>query len=185
MLIKSINSTVLDKAVSTSGKYTSFLVSNSSTLYILVIKDTKLCKVVEISNKRAWEDWKASLQSPAQEEEPTMAEEIGRLLPRLPHEPVLKTRPRGARIFVRPIQPVDEVTARAEAAGIIPVVDERHKPRPTTGIVVAIGEDPLAQELYHLGDIVVYGAYAGDVIMEDGQEYRALGLHEIIGVRSS
>jgi len=94
--------------------------------------------------------------------------------------PMLKWKPKGARINVRDITPVDEVTARAEAAGIIPVIDDAHKPRPTTGIVLAVGEDPLAQELYKVGDLVMFSPHAGNTFMVEGQQYRNLELHEII-----
>ena len=96
---------------------------------------------------------------------------------------VLRMKPRGARVFIREITPVDEVTARAEAAGIVAVIDDAHKPRPTTGIVLAVGEDPLAQELYKVGDIVMYSPHAGQGFRSDHEDYRSLELHEIIGVQ--
>lgn len=95
----------------------------------------------------------------------------------------LKMRPRGARIFASDIQPVDQITARAQEAGIIAVVEERNKPKPTMGIVISVGEDPLAQELYKPGDIIMFGKHAGNMFMEAGRQYRSLELHEIIGVR--
>jgi len=97
-------------------------------------------------------------------------------------ESMLKAKPRGARINVRDITPIDAVTARAQAAGIIPVIDDAHKPRPTTGIVVAVGEDPLIQELYKPGDIVMFSPHAGSTFMMNGQQYRSLEMHEIMNV---
>jgi len=75
------------------------------------------------------------------------------------------------------------LAARAEAAGLLAIVDDAHKPRPTTGIVLAIGEDPLAQELYKVGDIVMYSPHAGQGFRSDHEDYRSLELHEIIGVQ--
>jgi len=98
-------------------------------------------------------------------------------------ESVLRMKPRGARIFIREITPVDEYTARAAAANLHVVIDDAHKPRPTTGIVLAVGEDPLAQELYRLGDIVMYSPHSGTSFRSDNEDYRSLELHEIIGVQ--
>jgi len=94
---------------------------------------------------------------------------------------VLEMEPKGARLFVRTITPVDEVTARFLAANLIPVIDDAHKPRPTTGIVLAIGEDPLIRELYHIGDLVMYSPHAGQPFRDNGEDYLSLELHEIIG----
>ena len=96
---------------------------------------------------------------------------------------VLRMKPMGARVFIREITPVDEVTARALAANLHVVIDDVHKPRPTTGIVLAVGEDPLAQELYKLGDIVMYSPHCGTPFRSDNEDYRSLELHEIIGVQ--
>ena len=98
-------------------------------------------------------------------------------------ESVLRMKPRGARLFLREITPVDEVTARAAAANLHVVIDDAHKPRPTTGIVLAIGEDPLVQELYKVGDIVMYSPHAGMAFRSDNEDYRSLEWHEIIGVQ--
>jgi co-chaperonin GroES (HSP10) len=96
---------------------------------------------------------------------------------------VLRMRPQGPRIFVRDITPVDEVTSRAEKAGLVAVVAEENKPKPTMGIVLKVGEDPLARELYKEGMIVMFSRYAGNTFSESGEQYRSLELHEIIGSR--
>lgn len=138
-----------------------------------------------------WEDWKVKFGSRSEftteEDAPTGLSEIVYSWPIINEEDqaVLKMKPRGARLFVRDITPIDEVSMRAEAAGLAVVIDEANKPRPTMGIVLAIGEDPLAQELYKVGQIVMFGKHSGNTFMEAGQMYRSVELHEIIGVREA
>ena len=96
----------------------------------------------------------------------------------------LKINPIGARVFVREIQVIDEVTKRAEEAGLAVVIAEASKPKPTMGIVLKVGNDPLMSELCEPGWIVMFSKHAGSTFMEHGQMYRNIELHEIIGVRS-
>jgi co-chaperonin GroES (HSP10) len=94
----------------------------------------------------------------------------------------VKIYPIGSRVFVREIAPIDEVTARAQAAGLHVVVLDENLPRPTSGEVTAIGSDPLIQELIQLGDIVFYSKFAGHEMVVEGRVYKSLELREIISV---
>lgn len=90
--------------------------------------------------------------------------------------------PVGSRIFVDPIEPVDEVTARAKAAGLHAVVLEENLPQPTEGIVIALGTDPLVREIVQVGDHVTFSRHAGYEQRVHGHVYRALELRELIAV---
>lgn len=88
--------------------------------------------------------------------------------------------PLGPRVLVKPEQPIDQVTKRAQAAGIIAVVEEKNKPRPTSGVIVAVGNDPLLKELgLLLGVKVSFGHLAGSRQWVEGTEYRLLEAQEI------
>lgn len=88
--------------------------------------------------------------------------------------------PLGSRVFVDPITPIDSVTARAAAAGLHAVVMEENKPRPTEGIVVAVGSDPMIQELVHVGDTVTFAWHAGYEQQVEGRTLRVLELRELL-----
>lgn len=204
MLIKpdTLGSIAIDEFTSTSGKYRFVLVGRSEGsmrgYYIIILVGDKIKKIVHmlslgidapptfrIALYDQWERIKDAMTAPAQEEESTL---LGDLMNQKDYQDTggeVKTKPRGARIFVRTITPVDEVTARAQAAGLEIVIDESRKPRATMGVVLAVGEDPLAMELYKEGDIVVFSPHAGVEIREEGNVYRSLELHEIIGVRDA
>jgi co-chaperonin GroES (HSP10) len=92
----------------------------------------------------------------------------------------MKIFPIGARVFVDPIEPIDEVTARAAAAGLHAVILDENVPKPTEGRVIAIGSDPMIQELIKIGDIVTFSKFAGHEQMVEGRTYRSLELREII-----
>ena len=193
-----------DRFTSMSGKWLCLLCSsyephrnNLRAYYVVIIlaATQRVRKVVRLgySWKKAeprWEDFKQIMTVPSEhdyeDEIPTGLSEAVFSWPIINEEDqqmALKMRPRGGRIFARDITPVDEVTVRAEQAGLVAVVAEENKPRATMAIVVAVGEDPLAQELYREGQIVMFSKFAGHTFMEAGQSYRVLELHEIIGVR--
>lgn len=144
----------------------------------------------ELLAYQKWEDWRRLFGAPTpdavyEDEAPPAATPI-KMSPPYPipeDETVLKMRPQGDHIFIRDITPVDEITARAQAVGIVAIVNEENKPRPTCGMVLKVGPDPLAQELYKEGDIVMFSRHAGHTFNEAGQTYRAIQLHEIIGSR--
>lgn len=94
----------------------------------------------------------------------------------------MKIMPLGARCFVEPIAPVDEVTARAAAAGLYAVILDENMPKATEGRVIAVGSDPLIQELVKVGDTVTFSKYAGTEQQVEGRTYRNLELREITAV---
>jgi co-chaperonin GroES (HSP10) len=90
----------------------------------------------------------------------------------------------GSRILVEDIAPVDEITERAKRAGLTAVVYNHNVPKPTTGRVVAIGQDPLFKDMgLELGDIVFFSRHAGTLVQNEGKSYRSLESHEIISVK--
>lgn len=89
----------------------------------------------------------------------------------------------GARVLVKDIEPVDEVQARAKAAGLHMVTYEQNLPKPTEGIVLAVGSDPLVQEEVEVGDHVFFSKFAGHNVYEEGKEFRSLELQEITRVK--
>lgn len=91
-------------------------------------------------------------------------------------------KPIGARILVIDVEPIDEVTDRAKRAGLYVVTLEMNKPKPTTGKVVAIGNDPLVQECFKLGQTVFFQKHAGTYIIVEGIQYRSLEMNEVISV---
>ena len=94
----------------------------------------------------------------------------------------MKIFPLGARVFVDLIEPVDEVTARAQAAGLHVVVMEENIPRPTEGRVVAVGSDPMIQEYVRVGDVITFSKFAGMEQIVEGRTYRSIELREIVAV---
>lgn len=91
-----------------------------------------------------------------------------------------KIVPVGARIFVKELEPETSLEKRAEASGLHLVILDENIPKPTSGIVVAIGNDPLIQEICQLGDTVTFARHAGLIQLVEGAEYRCLELREII-----
>lgn len=90
----------------------------------------------------------------------------------------------GARILILDIEPVDDISARAKAAGLHAVVYDRNVPKPTEGIVLGVGGDPLVQEEVKIGDHVFFGKFAGHHVYEQGREYRSLEFQEVTRVKS-
>lgn len=89
-------------------------------------------------------------------------------------------KPIGARVLVKDIPPVDEVTERAKRAGLFAVVKEENKPRATSGTIIAVGTDPMVQEVFQEGDTVFFSKFAGQMIQIEGKEFRSLDFSEII-----
>lgn len=198
-----LNGIATDRFVSASGLWTSYLCERfeptpggALRVYYVAIatSDTKrvrMIKRIAVDDRELaigrWEAWKQvfSQADPTRTYESEIPSGLSELKFSPPHlipedEKMLQATPNGARIVVREITPVDEVTARAAQAGLIAVVDEANKPKPTQGIVVAVGEDPFVQERYRIGDILTFSKHAGNYYMEDGLAYRVLEDHEII-----
>src|SRR5262245_32420952 len=198
-----LQSIPIDQFVSASGRWISIFTEcynpqdgNLRAFFIVVVAAgtnqirmvKRLCFDDRLEAEGKWLGWKELFSEKSHEVyEDDIPEGLSEFKISPPHlipedESVLRMKPRGARIFIREITPVDEVTARAAAANLHVVIDDAHKPRPTTGIVLAVGEDPLAQELYKIGDIVMYSPHSGTSFRSDNEDYRSLELHEIIGV---
>lgn len=94
----------------------------------------------------------------------------------------MKIIPIGSRCFVEEINPVDDITGRAARAGIYAVVMEENKPKPTEGVVVAVGTDPFIRELVNVGDHVFFSPSAGMYQFVEGKKYRVLTVNEITSV---
>lgn len=94
----------------------------------------------------------------------------------------IRVRTIGPRCLVLPEVPLDEVTARMVAAGLHAVVADKNKPKPTTGIVKGVGNDPLITELVKIGDRVSFAPHAGWKTIIEGVSYLTLEAQEIINV---
>jgi len=90
--------------------------------------------------------------------------------------------PMGDRCFVEELPVETSLAKRAEGAGLHIVLAEENIPKPTTGIVIALGDDPLIQERLRLGDIVSFAKHAGVYQHVQGKQYRCLEGREIISV---
>src|SRR5262249_27347178 len=91
-------------------------------------------------------------------------------------------RPMGSRILVKDIITTLSVEKRAENAGLVAIVSEQEKPKPTSAIVVAIGTDPELQRHIAVGDVVSFGYLDGKKQYIHDEEFRALEFNEIITV---
>jgi co-chaperonin GroES (HSP10) len=97
-------------------------------------------------------------------------------------EEVMIAVPIGARCLVEDLEPEVSLVKRAAKAGLHLVIGEENVPKPTSGKVVAVGSDPLIQELVKLGDVVTFARHAGVYQQIEGKEFRCLELREIIMV---
>jgi co-chaperonin GroES (HSP10) len=95
---------------------------------------------------------------------------------------MLKLMPLGARVLVKDDVPLDDLSARAEKAGLYVATFEHNIPKPTTGIVVAVGSDPEVQRLITVGDRVFFGKHCGIITTLEGEDYRSLEFHELSSV---
>jgi co-chaperonin GroES (HSP10) len=92
--------------------------------------------------------------------------------------------PLGARVLVKDEVAISDLSARAAASGLHLALFEQSEPKPTTGIVAAVGSDPEIQALIHVGDRVFFSRHSGSLITIKGEEYRSLDFHEIITVET-
>ena len=90
--------------------------------------------------------------------------------------------PAFERCFVKDLEPETSLKKRAEAVGLHLVLAEENVPKPTTGIVVAIGPGELIRELCEVGDTVCFSRHAGSYQYVEGEEYRCLEYREILSV---
>ena len=85
-------------------------------------------------------------------------------------------KPLGDRVLVEPAQ-AEEVTA----GGII--IPDSAKEKPLKGNVIAVGNGTKDEEMIvKVGDVVLYGKYAGTEIELDGTKYLIMRQSDILGI---
>lgn len=89
-------------------------------------------------------------------------------------------KPVGARVFVEDLEPEVSLVKRGAAVGLSIVVLDENAPKPTTGRVVAVGDDPVIQAMCKIGDVVCFKWSAGVYQQVQGKQYRCLEYREII-----
>lgn len=197
-----VNRITIDRFTSASGAYVSLLCTRFergyNVLHIVVLDAAtrRVRKIVALDRHQgvAWKQWEQWRQQFAYKRDGTTYEtDAPQDLSEIHWSPpilikgdleVLKMRPTNSSIYVRDITPVDEVTARAEAAGIRAVVADENKPKPTMGIIIKMGPDPfLYEQGYNVGDIVMFSRFVGGEFTESGHTYRYVQPQNIIGYR--
>ena len=91
----------------------------------------------------------------------------------------MKFRPLHDRVLAERIE--EEVTA----GGI--VIPDNAKEKPSRGKIIAIGKGKLVDGAVHaldvkVGDIVLFGKYAGTEVKVEGREYVVLREEDIMGI---
>ena len=88
----------------------------------------------------------------------------------------MNVKPLADRVLVKPVKSEEKI------GGII-IPDTASKEKPTQGSVVAVGngtkEEPMEIQL---GDIVVFGKYAGTELNIDGDKYIVMSQSEVLAV---
>ncbi|MBW6458575.1 MAG: co-chaperone GroES [FCB group bacterium] len=87
----------------------------------------------------------------------------------------MKIKPLDERVLIKP-QPEEEKTA----SGLI--IPDTAKEKKYQGEVIAVGTDKELKEIVKIGDVVLYGRYAGDEIKVDGEEYVLLNRKDILAI---
>jgi chaperonin GroES len=87
---------------------------------------------------------------------------------------MINFKPLGERLLV---ERVEEATTTA--SGII--IPDNAKEKPSQGKVVAISKEI---EDVQVGDVVVFGKYAGSELVVDGNDYLVLDIKDALGVIS-
>lgn len=88
----------------------------------------------------------------------------------------LKVRPIGDRVVVEPA-PAEEKTA----SGII--IPDTAKEKPQKGTVLAVGEGKKDEPMtLKIGDVVLYGKYAGTELNYEGKEYLIMRESDVYAV---
>lgn len=84
-------------------------------------------------------------------------------------------KPLGKRVLVERNE-----EATTTASGII--IPDNAKEKSVTGKVVAVGDKVEAKGLVSVGDIVLYGKYAGTEVTVDGKDFLVLNDTDILGI---
>lgn len=87
----------------------------------------------------------------------------------------MKIKPLDERVLIKP-KPEEEKTA----SGLI--IPDTAKEKKYQGDVIAVGTDKELQEVVKVGDVVLYGRYAGDEIKVDGEDYILLSRKDILAI---
>jgi len=87
----------------------------------------------------------------------------------------MKIKPLDERVLVKP-QPEEEKTA----GGLI--IPDTAKEKKHQGDVIAVGTDEDLQKVVNVGDVVLYGRYAGDEVTVDGEDYLLIDRKNILAV---
>lgn len=93
----------------------------------------------------------------------------------------MKLKPLGSRLVIEPIEPEEQTTS-----GIF--LPETAKEKPQQGKVVAVGpgeRDKKGERIpmaVQVGDVVLYGKYAGTEIRFNGQKYLILKEYDALAI---
>ncbi|MCK4813291.1 MAG: co-chaperone GroES [Candidatus Marinimicrobia bacterium] len=87
----------------------------------------------------------------------------------------MKIKPLDERVLIKP-KSEEEKTA----SGLI--IPDTAKEKKYQGDVIAVGTDKELQEVVKVGDVVLYGRYAGDEIKVDGEDYILLSRKDILAI---
>ncbi|MGB9771702.1 MAG: co-chaperone GroES [Candidatus Kapaibacteriota bacterium] len=87
----------------------------------------------------------------------------------------MKVKPIDDRLLIKPIEPESQTSG-----GII--IPDTAKEKPIMGEVVAVGTDEELQNMFKVGDKVIYGKYAGEEITIDGVDYRIVQRSDVLAI---
>lgn len=99
--------------------------------------------------------------------------------------PTVDFRPFHDRVLVRPIKPAEKIAA----GGLIVPEAVAHNEEARRGVVVAVGPGLLTRDgdrvplMAEPGHVVLYGKFAGDGVVIDGDEYRVIRDSDIYGAQ--
>lgn len=92
-------------------------------------------------------------------------------------------KPLGPRVLVEEMITTLSVEDRMAKAGLYAIVDEKNRPQPTQGRVIAIGTDPILRDAGIIeGCIVSFGKLAGTHVYVEDKQYRSLEFQELITI---
>ena len=88
----------------------------------------------------------------------------------------MKIRPLGDRVLVEPIEEKEQTVG-----GII--IPDTAKEKPQQGTVVAAGPGKKDEAMeVKVGDVVIYGKYAGTEVSVDGKDYLIMKQSDILAI---
>jgi len=89
--------------------------------------------------------------------------------------------PIGDTLLVDDIESTISLEERGKLSGLTVIVKDQNKPKVTMGRVIAIGDDPLAQERFKTGEIVFFSHLAGSETWIEGRRFRTVFCSEVTG----